>query len=74
VASGGRYDRSKSLKANVELTAPIMSRFDMFFVVLDECDEASDLHIAQHILACHRRKAEALEPPFRTDQLQRFIR
>jgi len=35
----GRYDRSKTLKANVNISAPIMSRFDLFFVVLDECNE-----------------------------------
>ena len=51
-----------------------MSRFDLFFVVLDECDEESDLHIAQHILDCHRNKKESLEPPFSTEQLQRYIR
>ena len=56
----GRYDRAKSLKANVDLSAPIMSRFDLFFVVLDECDEAHDLHIAQHILDVHRKKVRAL--------------
>jgi len=71
---GGRYDRSKSLRANVDLSAPIMSRFDLFFVVLDECDEASDLHIAQHILDCHRQKLEVLAPPYSTDELQRYIR
>lgn len=38
----GRYDRSKTLKANVALSAPILSRFDLFFVVLDECDELAD--------------------------------
>ncbi len=32
----GRYDKSKSLKYNVNMSAPIMSRFDLFFVVLDE--------------------------------------
>jgi DNA replication licensing factor MCM6 len=32
----GRYDRSKTLKANINLSAPIMSRFDLFFVVLDD--------------------------------------
>jgi DNA replication licensing factor MCM6 len=71
---GGRYDRSKSLRANVDLSAPIMSRFDLFFVVLDECDEASDLKIAQHILDCHRQKLEVLAPPYSTDELQRYIR
>jgi len=30
---GGRYDRKKTLRANVAMSAPIMSRFDLFFVV-----------------------------------------
>lgn len=38
---GGKYDRSKSLKQNVTMTAPIMSRFDLFFVLVDECNEVS---------------------------------
>jgi DNA replication licensing factor MCM6 len=33
---GGRYDRTKSLKQNVMMTAPIMSRFDLFFILVDE--------------------------------------
>merc|ERR1711981_762109 len=41
----GRYDRTKSLKGNLNISAPIMSRFDLFFIVLDECDEVSDHHI-----------------------------
>lgn len=32
----GRYDKAKSLKNNIQLSAPIMSRFDLFFVVCDE--------------------------------------
>jgi DNA replication licensing factor MCM6 len=32
----GRYDRSKPLKANVDISPPIMSRFDLFFVIFDE--------------------------------------
>ena len=30
----GRYDRTKTLKSNVTISAPIMSRFDLFFVLL----------------------------------------
>jgi hypothetical protein len=33
---GGRYDRKKNLRQNLNLTSAIMSRFDLFFVVLDE--------------------------------------
>jgi len=31
----GRYDRSKSLKYNLNISAPIMSRFDLFFIIVD---------------------------------------
>ncbi|CCL98589.1 uncharacterized protein FIBRA_00590 [Fibroporia radiculosa] len=71
---GGRYDRKKSLRANVAMTAPIMSRFDLFFVVLDECDEKSDLNIAKHIVNVHRFQDEAIHPEFSTEALQRYIR
>jgi DNA replication licensing factor MCM6 len=46
----GRYDTTKSLKQNVNLTAPILSRFDLFFVILDECDEQADENIAKHLV------------------------
>jgi DNA replication licensing factor MCM6 len=35
----GRYDKSKSLKYNLDISAPILSRFDLFFVVLDDCND-----------------------------------
>lgn len=31
----GRYDKTKTLKNNIDLSAPIMSRFDLFFVLCD---------------------------------------
>jgi len=70
----GRYDRKKTLRANVAMTAPIMSRFDLFFVVLDECDKKTDLNIAQHIVNVHRFQDEAISPEFSTEALQRYIR
>ena len=39
----GRYNRSKSLKQNVNMSAPIMSRFDLFFILVDECNEVLSL-------------------------------
>jgi len=70
----GRYDRSKTLKANVALSAPILSRFDLFFVILDECDELADYKVAKHILDVHRCEDEAVKPPFSKEQMQRYIR
>ena len=51
-----------------------MSRFDLFFVVLDECDEESDYKIARHIVKVHQKKDEALNPPYSAAQLQRYIK
>ncbi len=71
---GGRYNRKTTLRANVNMSAPIMSRFDLFFVVLDECDEAVDRHLAEHIVGIHKDRDDAVQPEFSTEQLQRYIR
>lgn len=70
----GRYDRTKTLKANIALSAPILSRFDLFFVVLDECNPDADRQVAQHILKVHRCEEDAVRPPFTKEQMQRYIR
>jgi len=46
----GRYDKSKSLRYNVQISPPIMSRFDLFFVVTDKKDQDEDLAVANHIV------------------------
>lgn len=71
---GGRYNRKTTLRANINMSAPIMSRFDLFFVILDECNEKVDRHLAEHIVAIHQLRDEAIEPEFSTEQLQRYIR
>lgn len=55
---GGRYDRSRPLKHNIQLSAAIMSRFDLFFVMVDESNEVSHKFVIlfkiqfTHIDAC----------------------
>ncbi|KAI9822959.1 MAG: MCM DNA helicase complex subunit mcm6 [Phylliscum demangeonii] len=71
---GGRYNRRTTLRANINMSAPIMSRFDLFFVVLDECNEHTDRRLAQHIVDVHRLRDDAVAPEFSTEQLQRYIR
>ena len=70
----GRYDKSRTLKANLNVTPAIMSRFDLFFVVLDECDENTDYKIAKHIVSIHQRQDQALRPVFNTRQLKNYIK
>ena len=71
---GGRYNRRTTLRANINMSAPIMSRFDLFFVILDECNENVDRHLAEHIVNIHRLRDDAVTPEFTTEQLQRYIR
>ncbi|GAA5924544.1 MCM DNA helicase complex subunit MCM6 [Sporobolomyces koalae] len=71
---GGRYNKKLSLRANVAMSAPIMSRFDLFFVVLDECNPEVDLKLASHIVNVHMHRNAAINPEFSTDELQRYIR
>ncbi|UKZ56399.1 hypothetical protein TrVGV298_010235 [Trichoderma virens] len=71
---GGRYNRKTTLRANINMSAPIMSRFDLFFVVLDECSEQFDRHLSEHIVRVHQHRDEAITPEFSTEQLQRYIR
>ncbi|KAI6187141.1 DNA replication licensing factor MCM6 [Aphelenchoides besseyi] len=47
---GGTYNRTKTLSHNLSLSAPILSRFDLFFVLIDEVNKVVDYAIARRIL------------------------
>ena len=70
----GRYDRTRTLRFNVNISAPIMSRFDIFFLIFDDKNDDEDYHIAQHIVNMHRLKDDALLPPFKLDEMQTYIK
>ncbi|KAK4413531.1 DNA replication licensing factor MCM2 [Sesamum alatum] len=50
---GGRYDSSKTFSQNVELTDPIISRFDILCVVKDVVDPVTDEMLAQFVVDSH---------------------
>uniref|UniRef100_H3CR41 DNA replication licensing factor MCM6 n=1 Tax=Tetraodon nigroviridis TaxID=99883 RepID=H3CR41_TETNG len=70
---GGRYDRSKSLKQNVNLTAPIMSRFDLFFILVDDCNEVTDYAIARRIVDLHSRVQDSVDRLYTLDEIRRYL-
>ncbi|KAL7717303.1 DNA replication licensing factor MCM6 [Entamoeba marina] len=70
----GRYDKDKSLKQNLNIGDALMSRFDLFFVVLDECNEESDRKIAEHIVNVHQFRQAALTPPITSEHLRLYIK
>jgi len=52
---GGRYDPSMTFSENVDLTEPILSRFDILCVVRDTVDPVQDEHLARFVVASHMR-------------------
>merc|ERR1719369_1301657 len=50
---GGRYDTSYTFSENVDLTEPILSRFDILCVVRDTVDPIADEHLARFVVASH---------------------
>ncbi|KOX74494.1 DNA replication licensing factor Mcm6 [Melipona quadrifasciata] len=70
---GGRYDRKKSLQQNVQLTAPIMSRFDLFFVIVDECNEIVDNAIAKRIIDLHCDNWQGFDTVYSQSEIARYI-
>lgn len=71
---GGRYNRKVGLRSNLSMTAPIMSRFDLFFVILDDCNERIDTQLASHILDLHMLRDEAINPPYSAEEVSRYIK
>jgi len=50
-----RYQPTIPLHKNVEMSPPIMSRFDLFFVMQDIFDPVTDNRVAEHIMSLHRK-------------------
>lgn len=52
---GGRYNSTVPFSQNVELTEPILSRFDILCVVRDTVDPAEDERLANFVVKSHGR-------------------
>mmetsp|Transcript_18343 Transcript_18343/g.45021 ORF Transcript_18343/g.45021 Transcript_18343/m.45021 type:complete len:922 (-) Transcript_18343:85-2850(-) len=70
----GRYDTSRTLRQNVDISAPIMSRFDLFFVVIDHCNDVTDYNIARHIVNIHRDTVKTVDTEFSKEDLQLYVK
>lgn len=72
----GRYDLRKTLRQNIRLSPPIMSRFDLFFILVDTISIEHDQIISGHILKSHMAygKEETEQGPFSVEDVKTFIR
>eukprot|EP00927_Polykrikos_kofoidii_P071582 TRINITY_DN6783_c0_g1_i1.p1 TRINITY_DN6783_c0_g1~~TRINITY_DN6783_c0_g1_i1.p1 ORF type:complete len:841 (+),score=146.80 TRINITY_DN6783_c0_g1_i1:59-2581(+) len=68
------YNPTRPIHKNVEMSPPIMSRFDLMFVIQDIHDVTTDHRVANHILSLHRLKEDETAPQLTMLDLQRYIR
>ena len=52
----GKYDPFKNITENVNLPVPLLTRFDLIFVVRDKPSKEKDTKIAKHIINLHTPK------------------
>lgn len=53
--TSGRFDKTQTFMQQTELTPPILSRFDIIWVLTDDVNMARDTRIGQHIIRGKRR-------------------
>lgn len=49
----GSYCRSKTVVENVNMPRPLLSRFDLVFLLLDTSDAQRDRQLSEHVVALH---------------------
>ncbi|PKU73219.1 DNA replication licensing factor MCM3 like 1 [Dendrobium catenatum] len=59
---GGHYNRAKTVNENLKMSAALLSRFDLVFILLDKPDEVLDKRVSDHIMALHAGNGEHLFP------------
>ncbi|KMV66134.1 minichromosome maintenance protein [Encephalitozoon cuniculi EcunIII-L] len=72
----GRYDKKKTLRQNINLSAPVMSRFDLYFVLIDDADPENDRNVATHVLNSHASVTDSgvLASYFTREQVKLYLR
>ena len=67
----GRFDRYKILAEQIDLPAPIISRFDLIFVIEDKPSREKDSELAAHILEMH--KENTVDYEIEPELLRKYI-
>jgi len=68
------YEPTQPLHKNCDLSPPIMSRFDLMFVMQDIHDETNDSTVAWHIVNLHRHRESEVTSTLSQLELQQYIK
>ena len=71
----GTYDPAKNLTENIpSIPVPLLTRFDMIFIVRDIARMDEDEKIARHVLAAHTNRQSIEAPMFDPDMFRKYLR
>ncbi|KAI9994633.1 hypothetical protein PInf_011383 [Phytophthora infestans] len=65
---GGRYNAARTFAENVELTDPILQRFDLLCVLQDKVDPVDDERLADFVVSSHMRSNSKKKRPEDDDE------
>eukprot|EP01006_Ploeotia_vitrea_P029014 TRINITY_DN61631_c1_g1_i1.p2 TRINITY_DN61631_c1_g1~~TRINITY_DN61631_c1_g1_i1.p2 ORF type:complete len:354 (-),score=62.50 TRINITY_DN61631_c1_g1_i1:1888-2949(-) len=66
---GGKYKPGATFEENVDMTTPILQRFDLLYVIVDEGHDTDDRRLAEFVCKAHR-----LNHPIVAEQLQTLMK
>ena len=69
----GRYDNYKTFNDQINIDAPLLTRFDLIFAIKDTPNVVRDEKLAQHILNIHQTGTTKVDVPLEFDLLKKYI-
>jgi replicative DNA helicase Mcm len=69
----GKYDPYKNITENVNLPIPLLTRFDIIYVIRDIPEKEKDSRIASHILDIHKDVRKTSQTAISIDLLSKYL-
>ena len=69
----GKYDPYKNISENINLPIPLLTRFDLIFVVRDKPSKEKDRNIAMHIIERNTRTTQPGQVIIDVDMLTKYL-
>jgi replicative DNA helicase Mcm len=69
----GKYDPFKNITENVNLPVPLLTRFDLVYVIRDTPEKEKDSRIASHILEIHRDAEHAAKASIDINLFSKYL-
>ncbi len=69
----GKYDPFRNIGENVDLPIPLLTRFDLIFIIRDQPSRERDQKIARHIISMHAEPGSAGRSVVDIDSLTKYL-